>query len=87
MARKKIRPLGDILLDIEPYLDELMDHNLQWGDAFALLKSHLEIHHPGAQETYMNGTHPEFYYGPKEKYAKSARSTPAPGRRKRVRRG
>ena len=28
----KLRKLGDILLDMEPLINEAMDHNLQYGD-------------------------------------------------------
>lgn len=60
----KLRPLGDILLEIEPLLLELVEsHDLQWGDVFALLRGYLEVHLPDAQEEYLDGTRPEFYYG------------------------
>lgn len=64
MAKPK---LGDTLLDLEKVLDELVDtHDCQWGDILNLVRGHLEIHRPDAQEEYLDGTHPVFYYGPKE---------------------
>lgn len=66
-AKARIRPTGQILLEIEPLLQELLDdHEMQWGDVFGLLKAYLEIHYPGAQEKYVKGGHPVFYYGPEK---------------------
>lgn len=63
--KKQIRPLGDILLDLEKVLDEMVDdHDVQWGDILNLVRGHLEIHRPDAQEQYVEGGNPEFYYGP-----------------------
>lgn len=60
----KLRPLGDILLDIEPLLLEMVeDHDLQWGDVLNLVRGYLEVHCPEAQEEYTDGTKPEFFYG------------------------
>lgn len=59
-----MRKLGTILLDIEPLLLELVDHDLQHGDILNLVRGYLEIHAPGAVETYDDGTNPAFYYGP-----------------------
>lgn len=61
---KKIRPLGDILLDIEPLLLEAMvDHDLQHGDMLGILYSYLKSHLPGHAEVYTDdGTSPVFYY-------------------------
>lgn len=61
----KIRPLGKNLLDMEKLLIEMVeDHDLQWGDILNLVYGYLKIHLPDAQEEYMNGERPEFYYGP-----------------------
>ena len=66
MIKKKLRPLGQVLLDLEPLLLEMaIDHDLQWGDVLNLIKGYLEVHCPGAQEKYNAGGSPEFYYGPK----------------------
>lgn len=63
--KKKLRPLGDILLDMEILLDEMVDdHDLQWGDVRALVMQHLRGHKPGAQEQYVDGGSPVDYYGP-----------------------
>lgn len=66
----KIRPLGDILLDLEPLLDEMQEsHALQWGDILNLIFGHLQAHpHPNAQEIYEDdNSSPVFYYGPVKK--------------------
>jgi hypothetical protein len=63
--KKKTRPLGEILLEMEMLLNEAMNHGLQWGDMLALVHSWLMIHRPGDREEYTEGGNPEFYYGPK----------------------
>lgn len=60
-----VRKLGDILLDLEQILDEMVDsHELQFGDILALTYTHLEVHRPDAKEQYISGGNPKFYYGP-----------------------
>lgn len=69
MSKKqpKIRPLGDILLEIEPLLLEAVDgHNLQHGDMYGLLRQYLEIHLPNHKEEFDDDTRPVFYYGHKD---------------------
>lgn len=67
MAKKKLRKVGDILLDLEVVLDELVDdHELQWGDILSVIHGHLVSHRPDAQEEYVDGGNPIFYYGPKK---------------------
>lgn len=62
-----MKKLGTTLLELEEILDEMVDkHDLQWGDILSLVHSHLVIHRPDAQEEYLDGSHPIFYYGPKE---------------------
>lgn len=63
------RRLGDILLDLEPLIAEMIDdHDLQWGDVLNWLHGHLQIHHPDNNEVYVDdNSNPEFYYGPKRK--------------------
>jgi hypothetical protein len=64
--KKKIRPLGEILLELEKLTLEMVeDHDLQWGDILNLQRGYLEVHCPGAQEQYIGGGSPEFYYGPR----------------------
>ncbi len=60
--------MGEILLDLEGLMDEMVDdQGLQTGDILALIYSHLQIHRPDAFEVYdIDGTLPTFYYGPKE---------------------
>ena len=60
---KELRKLGDILLDIEPYLLEMADQDLQWGDYFSLLRGYLEVHLRSSQEEYTDDTRPVFFYG------------------------
>jgi hypothetical protein len=62
-----MRPVGEILLDMEELRQELIDdHGMQWGDLFYELYGWLEIHRPDAREEYVEGGHPVFYYGPEE---------------------
>lgn len=70
MKKDKLRPLGEIMLDLEPFILEMADHNLQWGDFHGLLHQYMEIHLPNHQEEYMDGTNPIYFYGPKEKLKK-----------------
>lgn len=61
-----MRRVGDITLDMEQLLEELIDdHDLQMGEVLALVKAWLEIHRPDCIETYLDNTHPVYYYGPK----------------------
>jgi hypothetical protein len=63
--KKKLRPLGTVLLDLEDVLLEMaIDHDLQWGDVLNLVRGYLEVHCPGSREQYTQGGNPEFYYGP-----------------------
>lgn len=61
-----MRKLGDILLDLEVILDEMVDsHELQVGDILNLVYGHLVIHRPDAKEVYVSdGSSPVFKYGP-----------------------
>lgn len=65
MAKPSLRPLGDILLDLENILIEFSKHGLQWGDVLNLIFGYLMVHLPGDREEYEDGTNPEFYYGPR----------------------
>lgn len=61
------RALGDIMLDIEVNITEMVEnHDLQWGDVLNLIHGYLEVHRPDAQEEYVEGGHPIFFYGPEE---------------------
>jgi hypothetical protein len=65
--KKNKRKFGDILLDLEEVLDEMIDdHDVQWSDILSLIHSHLVVHRPDAQEEYTEGGNPVFYYGPKK---------------------
>lgn len=64
-----IRPLGNITLELEKLLSEMIeDHDLQWGEILGLVHTWLQIHAPEAKEEYCdNGSNPIFYYGPVKK--------------------
>jgi hypothetical protein len=69
MKRKKVRPLGDVTTDLEPFLLEMAyDHDLQHGEILNILRGYLEIHAPDQKEQYTDGTEPIFYYGHREAY-------------------
>lgn len=61
-----MRRLGDVLLDMEPLIQEMMDdHDLQWGDMLGLIYAYLQAHYPSHREVYtIDGKSPIFYYGP-----------------------
>lgn len=64
---KKLRPLGDITMDMEPLILEMVEaHELQWGEILNIVRGYLEIHCPESQEEYLDGTKPVYYYGPKK---------------------
>ena len=64
--KPKLRPLGDITADMEPLLLEMTEaHGLQQGEVEALVHCYLEIHCQDSKEEYLDGTHPERYYGPR----------------------
>jgi hypothetical protein len=65
---KKIRPMGEIISDLEPLLMELVDiHDLQRGDIMALIFNYINVHLPQSIEIYeADGSSPEYKYGPKE---------------------
>jgi len=63
----KLRPLGKITDALEPLIEELIDgHGLQHGEVLNLIRGYLEIHYPDARETYKDGRHPKFFYGPEQ---------------------
>jgi hypothetical protein len=65
--KKKLRPVIDILLDLEDIIDELcLDHGLQKGDVLSNVNTHVDVHLPDFVEEYLDGSHPVFYYGPRE---------------------
>ena len=65
---KKLRKVGDIMLDMEKLLFELhIDHDLQHGEVLYLVNGWQKIHVPDQIETYKkDGTHPVLY-GPKRR--------------------
>jgi len=64
MSGKRLRPLGAITSDLELLLLELTEqHQCQWGEVLHLVHGYLQVHCPHAREEYVEGGHPEFYYG------------------------
>ena len=62
-----LRPVGDIMLDMEVLLEELVGPNdLQYYEVLNLVFGWLVVHAPHAKERYVDGTSPIFYYGPRE---------------------
>ncbi len=39
------------------------DHDLQWGSILAIVYDYLRVHAPGAQEEYIEGGSPTYFYG------------------------
>jgi len=67
MAKKKLRKLGDVLLDMEPLLDELADiHELQRGDILSLIFHQVTMHNPDCIEEFADGSRPLYFYGHKD---------------------
>jgi hypothetical protein len=75
MPKKEIRPLGDIMLDMEKLLFELHGspqeggHDMQHYEVIYLINGWQKVHVPEQIETYEDGTHPSLY-GPKIKKRK-----------------
>lgn len=62
MSKKKLRRVGDIMLDMEKFLMELhIDHDMQHGEVLALINGWQKIHVPNHIETYDEGGHPVLY--------------------------
>lgn len=60
---KKLRPLGEITDDMEPYLQEMAyDHKMQMHEILAIIHKYL-LMHTDAEERFKDGTKPVFYYG------------------------
>ena len=61
-----MRRLGDIMLDLETALEEMVDeHDLQYYEVLNLVHGWLEVHRPNAKEVYTaDGSSPIFSYGP-----------------------
>lgn len=67
MKKKKLRKMGDILLDLEPLLFEMQDHGMQMGDVLSLVQSWILVHAPDMVEVYVEDeSSPFFYYGHKD---------------------
>ena len=75
MSKKKLRKVGDIMLDMEELLLELHEgHDMQHGEVIYLINGWQKIHVPEQIEEYEDGSNPVLrdiagvpYYGPKPK--------------------
>jgi hypothetical protein len=69
---KKLRKLGDIMVDMEALLFELhLDHDMQHHEVLYLINGWQKVHVPQQIETYeKDGSHPVLY-GPKKAPKKS----------------
>lgn len=69
-SKKKLDTMNEIMCKMEKQLEKLTDpkgHDLQWNEVLNLVHGWLQTHAPHAQETYTDdGSHPEFYYGPRK---------------------
>ena len=64
MAKKKLRPLGDITQDLEPLYQEMAwGHKLQFHEMLGIHYSYLKSHLDESLERYNDGTDPVFFYG------------------------
>lgn len=66
---RKLRPLGEVLLDIEPLYRELMiGHKLQRSDLLGLIFQYDQTHGltDDVVETYTDGTKAVTYHGHKD---------------------
>lgn len=60
--KKKLRKVGDIMLDMEELLLELHEgHDMQHGEVLYLINGWQKIHVPKQIETYEDGGHPVLY--------------------------
>lgn len=70
---KKIRSCIDqmdeeeVMLVLDKCYERLIDRGWQWGDVLYGAFGWLNIHADHAREEYLDGTHPEFKYGPKKR--------------------
>ncbi|NJO48196.1 MAG: hypothetical protein HC840_00610 [Leptolyngbyaceae cyanobacterium RM2_2_4] len=67
MAKKTLRKVGDIMLDMEKLLFELhCGHDMQHGEVLYLINGWQKIHVPGQIETYTDDGSNPILYGPKK---------------------
>lgn len=82
-GERMLRPVGDIMLDMEKLLFELHDdHDMQHGEVLYLINGWQKIHCPEQIEEYEDGTHPvlvqPILYGPRpEKRLEMLKLSPA----------
>ena len=66
MKKIKLRRLGDIMLDLEPLLEEMViGHDLQRHEVMNLIHGYVQMHFKDSLEEYEDGSEIEFYCGPK----------------------
>lgn len=56
----------EVMLIMDKCYERLTDRGWQFGDVLYNVWGWLNIHAPQAREEYMDGSHPEFKYGPKD---------------------
>lgn len=62
-----MRPFGDITLDMEKLLEEMIyDHDMQPGEVLGLVHTWFEIHARASFEEYEDGSRPVYFYGHEE---------------------
>ncbi len=68
--KKPLRPMGEILLDLETILEEMVDeHQLQAGDILYDVYGWIETHRPEALERYtMDSSNPVLRYRHRDDY-------------------
>lgn len=54
--------LGELLLEIEPLLEQMIDdHDLQKSDVLSLISGWIDVHRPSCIEKYLDGSSPVLY--------------------------
>ena len=71
---KKIRPMGQIQLELEQLYQECIeDHDVQLGDILYNAYGWAHIHNMGLEEYEVDGSNPVFLYGHKDVVKKKAK--------------
>ena len=56
----------EVMLIMDKCYERLTDRGWQWHDVLYNVYGWLNVHAPQAQEEYLDGSNPIFYYGPKD---------------------
>lgn len=63
--------MGDVMFTVEDVVTQMAEeHDMQKGEMLSLFAQYIDNHFPGAIEEYEDGTHPIYFYGPKETFYK-----------------